>query len=96
MFISKTYNDLKALADTIDKNIINSLTNKAQIILLTQLKEGDVKKEIDKFFDKSDLRSDKEKQEDMFIYNNDHYLKKHADIQMIKEKKSVEELEELL
>lgn len=63
-----------------DKNIINSLNNKTHMILLSQLKEGEVKKEMKKFFDKTDLRSDKEKEEDMFIFNNEHYLKKHPEI----------------
>ena len=47
------------------------LTNKVHMFTLSTLKESEVDKEMRKLFDKSDLRSDKEKEEDMFIFNNE-------------------------
>lgn len=62
-------------------NLLNYLTNKAHLFNFAEEKDdSEREKTLKKIFDKSDLLSDKERQDSLFVFNNMEYISKHKQL----------------
>eukprot|EP00347_Sterkiella_histriomuscorum_P021957 403332184 len=93
MFLPNKFDKLQEYAQGMNTNITNYLTNKNHYFSLPDVQdETELKTTVKKIFDKSDLKSDEQRSEDLFVWNNQAFIDKHPELKLIGKEKTYDEL----